>query len=181
MARIGRGALNMLHAHTLTTPLGEMLAVFSAHGLCLLDFADRPRTAKELLQVQQARGATMSHDPVAPLEDLQQQMDAYFGGRRQAFDVRLDCVGTPFQQQVWQVLLRIPYGQTWSYLHEAQSLGNARAVRAVAAANGANKISIIIPCHRVIGSNGQLTGYGGGLERKRRLLALEAEHAADGA
>ena len=104
---------------------------------------------------------------------LGQQIDAYFRGELKDFDVPLDLVGTPFQQSVWQALLNIPYGQTRSYAQQAATIGRPTAVRAVAAANGQNKVSIIVPCHRVIGSSGQLTGYGGGLPRKQWLLGLE--------
>lgn len=96
---------------------------------------------------------------------------------RQAFNVALDPIGTDFQKEVWQVLMEIPYGETWSYKDEAIRLGKLKAIRAVASANGCNKIAIVIPCHRVIGSDGSLTGYGGGLERKAGLLALERKHS----
>ena len=101
------------------------------------------------------------------------ELDAYFAGRRRTFDVPLDLVGTAFQIDVWRALLAIAYGQTRSYAEQARQIGRPTATRAVATANGQNKISIIVPCHRVIGSDGSLTGYGGGLPRKRWLLALE--------
>ncbi|MCB0212904.1 MAG: methylated-DNA--[protein]-cysteine S-methyltransferase [Anaerolineae bacterium] len=101
------------------------------------------------------------------------QLDEYFRGRRDSFELPLEPEGTPFQKAVWQQLLRIPFGQTASYLDIARMVGNAKAVRAVGAANGQNPISVIIPCHRVIGSNGKLTGYGGGLWRKAWLLQHE--------
>lgn len=107
------------------------------------------------------------------LDTVCRQLDEYFEGKRECFDVRLAPQGTAFQQTVWQALLQIPFGHTWSYGELAMSIGNPKAVRAVGTANGANPISIIIPCHRVIGSNGTLTGYGGGLERKQVLLQLE--------
>ncbi|MCO6057455.1 methylated-DNA--[protein]-cysteine S-methyltransferase [Pseudomonas sp. MOB-449] len=101
------------------------------------------------------------------------QLDRYFEGRLKRFDLPLAPRGTPFQQQVWQALLQIPYGQTTCYSELAERIGNPKAVRAVGTANGANPISIIIPCHRVIGRDGSLTGYAGGLERKALLLKLE--------
>lgn len=107
------------------------------------------------------------------LDTVCRQLDEYFEGKRECFDVRLAPLGTAFQQRVWQALQEIPYGHTWSYAQLAEHIGNPKAVRAVGTANGANPISIIIPCHRVIGSNGTLTGYGGGLERKQTLLQLE--------
>ncbi|WAH55602.1 methylated-DNA--[protein]-cysteine S-methyltransferase [Pseudomonas silvicola] len=101
------------------------------------------------------------------------QLDEYFAGRRETFDLELDFAGTAFQVQVWQALLRIPFGETRSYLDIALQLGNPKAVRAVGAANGRNPISIIAPCHRVIGSSGSLTGFAGGLAAKQYLLNLE--------
>ena len=106
------------------------------------------------------------------------QLEEYFLGRLRSFDLPLAPQGTPFQLRVWKALRRIPYGETRSYLDVAETLGDSKAVRAVGAANGRNPIAIIIPCHRVIGSNGSLTGYGGGIEIKARLLALEGAAAA---
>jgi methylated-DNA--[protein]-cysteine S-methyltransferase len=100
-------------------------------------------------------------------------LDLYFQGRLKGFATPLETIGTAFQQLVWDALLTIPYGETRSYKEQAQQLGNPKAIRAVAAANGQNKVSILIPCHRVIGSDGKLTGYAGGLNRKQSLLALE--------
>jgi methylated-DNA-[protein]-cysteine S-methyltransferase len=112
------------------------------------------------------------HKPLLP-NLLRQELDLYFQGRLKVFATPLETIGTAFQQQVWNALLTIPYGETRSYKEQAQQLGNPKAVRAVAAANGQNKVSILIPCHRVIGSDGKLTGYAGGLNRKQSLLALE--------
>ncbi|MEO6741408.1 MAG: methylated-DNA--[protein]-cysteine S-methyltransferase, partial [Chthoniobacteraceae bacterium] len=108
-----------------------------------------------------------------PLREARRQLEEYFAGTRQEFSIPLDAAGTEFQQSVWQTLRGIPYGATVSYGELARRIGNPRAVRAVGLANGRNPISIIVPCHRVIGADGSLTGYGGGLERKRFLLALE--------
>ena len=110
----------------------------------------------------------------APLRSAQRELEEYFAGERREFSLALEPVGTPFQKCVWQALRAIPYGQTISYGELARRIANPRAVRAVGLANGRNPISIIVPCHRVIGANGTLTGYGGGLERKRKLLALES-------
>ena len=109
----------------------------------------------------------------ALLKDACGQLDEYFEGRRQNFDLALKPHGTDFQRSAWESLLRIPYGETRSYLQQAESIRNPRAIRAIGQANSCNPISIIIPCHRVIGKNGSLTGYAGGLDRKTRLLALE--------
>lgn len=111
------------------------------------------------------------------LREARHQLEDYFAGTRRSFDVPLLPAGTPFQQAVWQALLAIPYGETTSYGEIARRIGRPRAVRAVGAANGANPIPVIIPCHRVIGANGSLTGYGGGLPIKQRLLALERGEA----
>jgi methylated-DNA-[protein]-cysteine S-methyltransferase len=105
--------------------------------------------------------------------DAVEQLEAYFAGERREFDLELDLVGTSFQRQVWEALLTIPYGETRSYGQIAEQIGSPGASRAVGLANGHNPIGIIVPCHRVIGANGNLTGYGGGLDRKRALLALE--------
>jgi methylated-DNA-[protein]-cysteine S-methyltransferase len=109
------------------------------------------------------------------LLETERQLEEYFSGERQEFTVPLDFAGTDFQRRVWSALLGIPYGETRSYGQIAQQIGAPEAVRAVGAANGRNPISIIAPCHRVIGSNGKLTGFAGGLEAKARLLALESE------
>lgn len=111
----------------------------------------------------------------ASFGEMIRQLRAYFGGKLKEFDVPLVLLGTDFQVRVWQALRSIPYGETISYLELAKRIGNAKAVRAVGLANGANPIPIIVPCHRVIGSNGNLTGFGGGLENKAKLLALESK------
>lgn len=108
------------------------------------------------------------------LRSVKASLDAYFGGRTRSFDLPLVMRGTPFQKKVWQVLRTIPYGETRSYRWLAETVGNPAASRAVGAANGANPIPIIVPCHRVIGANGALTGFGGGIDTKRFLLELEA-------
>lgn len=119
-------------------------------------------------------------DAAAPFDETIRQLEAYFAGRRTAFDLPLAPAGTPFQQTVWRELLSIPYGTTISYGELARRLGQPSASRAVGLANGRNPISIIIPCHRVIGAGGKLTGYGGGLPRKEALLAFEASVLAGG-
>ena len=156
------------------TPLGDMLALFSPKGLCLLEFEQRTKgLEREWRDVERHAGACAEAGENAHARTLGRQIGAYFKGDLKEFDVPLDLVGTPFQQQVWQALLAIPYGQTRSYAQQAASIGRPTAVRAVAAANGQNKIAIVVPCHRVIGSDGSLTGYGGGVPRKHWLLALE--------
>ena len=167
-------SMSALISHTYPTPLGELVALFSSQGLCLLEFGvDTKGLSREWCDVERHAGGAAEPGADARTRALGEQITAYFKGRLTHFDVTLDLVGTPFQQQVWQALLKIPYGETRSYGAQAHSIGRPTAVRAVAAANGANKVSIVVPCHRVIGSDGSLTGYGGGLPRKTWLLALE--------
>lgn len=165
---------NPLHAQIFPTPLGEMLAICSATGLCLLEFVGQPRLEREIYQITQAKQAQIIFQPHDLLQEIAVQIQQYFSGSLKNFSVPLDFVGTDFQQRVWRILQTIPYGKILSYAEQAAKLGNPKAVRAVAAANGRNKISIIVPCHRVIGSNGTLTGYAGGLSRKQFLLELES-------
>lgn len=163
-----------LLSHTYPTPLGDMMALLSDRGLCLLEFSERTKgLAREVAQVEAARGGPARAGENAHTAQLGRELAEYFAGRRRTFDVPLDLVGTPFQQSVWQALLAIPYGQTRSYGEQARSIGKPTAARAVAAANGNNKISLIVPCHRVIGGDGSMTGYGGGVARKEWLLAME--------
>jgi O-6-methylguanine DNA methyltransferase len=142
------------------SPVGPLLLLVSERGLVALEF-DRGRTRG---------GWVESPDQTAPYA---RQLEEYFAGRRRGFDLPLDIRGTGFQKRCWQELLKIPYGETRSYADIARAMGNPLAVRAVGLANGQNPIAIIVPCHRVIGSDGSLTGYGGGLETKRKLLELE--------
>lgn len=118
-------------------------------------------------------------ETAAPFGPVTQQLHEYFAGTRRVFDVRLDPVGTPFQLDVWAALQAVPYGQTCSYAEIAEQIGRPRAVRAVGLANGRNPIPIIVPCHRVIGKDGSLTGYGGGLHTKQTLLDLERQSVPD--
>jgi AraC family transcriptional regulator of adaptative response/methylated-DNA-[protein]-cysteine methyltransferase len=175
---------NILLTHRFDTPLGEMLACASPSGLCLLEFADTPadapRLQKELNALQRLLAATIAPGANTHIQETQQQLQDYFRGVRRDFSVVLHMSGTAFQQRVWNGLLRIPYGQTVSYQEEAQAINQPSAVRAVANANGANRMSIIIPCHRVIGKNGQLVGYGGGVARKQWLLQHEQRMLATG-
>jgi methylated-DNA-[protein]-cysteine S-methyltransferase len=131
------------------------------------------------ISTQTAKGAmlaTIKHDPhLAMILKVKQQLTEYFQGKRQVFDVPICLEGSAFQIQAWQELRKIPYGQTISYKEQARRIGDTRKARAVGMANGANPISIIVPCHRVIGSNGKLTGFGGGLENKAFLLHLESK------
>ena len=164
---------NELTVAAVATPLGEMLAVFGGKGLCLLEFVGQKQLEQEITAVQKALRGQFIFQENEQTQLLRQELDLYFQGRLKVFATPLEMIGTAFQQQVWNALLTIPYGETRSYKEQAQQLGNPKAIRAVAAANGQNKVSILIPCHRVIGSDGKLTGYAGGLNRKQSLLALE--------
>lgn len=160
-------------ATAVQTALGAMLAVFSPQGLSLLEFPDSKGLVRKLRALKRIRKMPLvwRHDEGA--DGLARELAQYFAGTLEVFQTALDPVGTDFQLQVWQVLRSIPFGETLSYREQAERLGRPKAVRAVAAANGQNKISILIPCHRVIGSNGKLTGYAGGLHRKQALLNVE--------
>lgn len=165
--------MKILYATRFTTPLGAMIAVAADEGLCMLEFEGSQRIEREQADLQKWTGRTIQIAPHPILAQTESQLSEYFQHRRQTFDLPLFTPDTPFRQQVWQVLQTIPYGQTRSYQQQAAILGKPAAVRAVAAANGANRVSIVIPCHRVIGKDGSLTGYGGGLQRKMWLLQHE--------
>jgi AraC family transcriptional regulator of adaptative response/methylated-DNA-[protein]-cysteine methyltransferase len=175
------GSGNQLHGTTLITvsriptPLGPMLAGATEKGLCLLEFVDRRMLETQLTSLQrrlQGRIVPGAH----PLFDkLAEELKGYFAGTLKEFTLPLDTRGTDFQMLAWSALRTIPYGSTRSYKEQAEAIGMPSAVRAVARANSDNRIAILIPCHRVIGADGSLTGYGGGLWRKRYLLNLELE------
>lgn len=155
------------------TPIGTMVACATQEGICMLEFSDRKALPTELKQISKHFDATIVQGENLHFKLLEKELALYFEGKLIDFTVPLAPVGTDFQKQVWTVLRGIPYGTTRSYQEQAVILGNPNGVRAVANANGLNKISIIIPCHRVIGSDGKLTGYGGGIWRKQKLLELE--------
>lgn len=165
---------NIVTLARLTTPLGPMLAGATDDGICLLEFVDRRMIETQMARIEKYLKADIIPGTHPLLDRLQIELSEYFTGDRQRFDLPLVAPGTPFQKQVWDELLTIPYGQTRSYQDQAVRIGNPRAIRAVARANGDNRIAIIIPCHRVIGKDGNLTGYGGGLWRKKFLLELES-------
>ena len=170
----------ILISQKINTPLGPMMAVCSEQGLCLLEFTDRRMLETQIIRTRKIFGTEIVPGEHKYLQQTEEEIGEYFQGRRTTFEVSLDIRGTDFQLAVWSRLMEIQYGQTRSYLEQAKATGNSRAVRAVARANGDNRISIIIPCHRVIGSNGSLTGYGGGIWRKKYLLDLESGYSAGG-
>lgn len=155
------------------TPLGSMFAGSINKGICFLEFVDRQSKDNGLAKLGKLLDAAVVEGDDHNLLALTMQLDEYFQGERKDFDIPLAIVGTPFQSKVWESLQNIPYGEVISYQEQARRIGCLKAVRAVGRANGANRIAILIPCHRVIGKNGSLVGYKGGLWRKKRLLALE--------
>jgi AraC family transcriptional regulator of adaptative response/methylated-DNA-[protein]-cysteine methyltransferase len=163
------------------TPLGPMLAGASDDGVCLLEFVDRRMIETQLARLARLFKATLGPGKNPHFDRLSDELRRYFAGELRVFQSPLDLRGTQFQRKVWSGLLSIPYGHTRSYSEQALRIGAANAVRAVARANGDNRIAILIPCHRVVGADGSLTGYGGGLWRKQWLLDLERGNAATAA
>jgi AraC family transcriptional regulator of adaptative response/methylated-DNA-[protein]-cysteine methyltransferase len=159
-----------------TSPLGPMFACATDIGVCLMDFTDRKILEEEFKDLCKRLNAVILPGTNKHLELVQKQVAEYFAGARKTFSVPLHTPSTDFRESVWAGLQNIPYGNTRSYKQQAEALGNPRAVRAVAAANGQNRVNIMIPCHRVIGADGSLTGYGGGLHRKKWLLDHEEKY-----
>ncbi len=159
--------------HRFPTPLGLMLVCTVDNSVCLLEFEDRKHLDAECQDLQKRLEATFVTGQNDLTEQTQYEVTEYFEGTRTRFSLPLMTLGTAFQNDAWQGLQQIPYGQTRSYQEQASAIKRPTAVRAVASANSHNRIAIVIPCHRVIGKNGSLTGYAGGLERKRWLLAHE--------
>lgn len=153
------------------------LFVLASFGdkLCLCDWSNNPCAERNKRRIERYLNASFKIETISILEETKRQLDEYFAGNRKAFTIPLHFVGTDFQQQVWNELLNIPYGATTSYKEIAQNIGKPKAVRAVAGAIGANGISILIPCHCVIGSDKSLTGYAGGLKAKKMLLQIETQ------
>lgn len=162
----------------LDTPVGPMFACSTEKGICLLEFTDRRMLETELEDLQRRLDSLILLGTNDHLKQLKKEIEEYFNKERTTFEVALDTPTTAFRQQVWEKLREVPYGQTASYKEQAIKLGNPNAVRAVANANGQNRIAIVIPCHRIIGSDGSLTGYAGGLDRKKWLLQHEGSYAA---
>lgn len=164
----------VIYLQVLETPLGNMLACATDKGICLLEFIDRRAFVTELKDLKRLLRASIEAGTNQHLIALEKQLNEYFLKTRTVFDLPLITPGTEFQNIVWKKLMDIPYGETRSYKEQSIAVGNSGAIRAVGTANGANRIAIIIPCHRVIGEDGSLTGYGGGLKRKRWLLDFES-------
>lgn len=166
----------IIYIKRLETPIGVMFAAANDKGVCMLEFSDRKSLEQEMKEISKTFGADIIRGENKHINLLEKELALYFDGRLKEFTVPLSLCGTDFQKAVWNELRRIPYATTLSYSQQAVNIGKPMSVRAVANANGRNKISIVIPCHRVIGSNGTLTGYGGGLWRKKFLLDLEQKN-----
>lgn len=166
-------SMETIHQKTIQTPLGEMFACAVDKGVCLLEFTDRKNIEKQLKSLSKTLNAEIVEKDHPHFKQLEDELKEYFEEKRDKFEVPLFITGTEFQEKVWKLLCEIPLGETRTYKQQSEFLGNPKAIRAVGTANGINKIAILIPCHRVIGSNGELVGYAGGIWRKQKLLELE--------
>jgi len=165
--------MNKINIKYFKTPVGELILGSYGNKLCLANWSDKKKSDRTNNRLKKGLNAEFVEGSSEIIEETIEQLEEYFKGKRQHFDIPLLMVGTGFQKSVWNALLQIPFGKTASYLDLAKNIKNEKAVRAVANANGANAISILIPCHRIIGSDGSLTGYAGGLDAKQKLLELE--------
>jgi len=155
------------------TPIGEIFLAGNDHHIYLLEFSDGRNAKHAMDQLQSYTQSEIKLGKPFAIESLEKELTDYFSGRLKTFKTPLFTFGSPFRKRVWDELIKIPYGETRSYAEIAQAIGHPTAFRAVAQANGANRLSIVIPCHRVINSNGALGGYGGGISRKEWLLQRE--------
>ena len=167
----------MIKTAIIDTPIGEMTAGATDNGICLLEFTEGTIPSRGLKELTGLPGTGAENGDNNHLKELGIQLAEYFEGKRKEFTVPLDICGTEFQRLVWNALLQIPFGTTKSYQAQADSLNRSLSIRAVAGANARNRIAILIPCHRIVGSDGHLTGYGGGLWRKRWLLDHETKYS----
>ena len=165
--------MNQINIQYYKTKYAEFILGSFENKLCLLDFKYRKMRTTVDNRLKKGFEAEFIEQDDEILKETRKQIDEYFNMERKDFDIPLITIGTDFQKSVWDALLKVPYGATSTYLKLAKDIDNEKAVRAVANANGANSIAIIIPCHRIIGTNGELTGFGGGLPLKKRLLKLE--------
>jgi AraC family transcriptional regulator of adaptative response/methylated-DNA-[protein]-cysteine methyltransferase len=167
----------MIRFATIETPIGEMTVAATKEGICMLEFAEPSGRGADINRLAFIYNMETIHGTNRHIRALRKQLKEYFKGKRKEFSVQLFYQGSEFQKSVWQLLLKIPFGKTITYMSLAESLGNPKAIRATANATGSNPLAIVIPCHRVIGSDGNLTGYGGGLERKRWLIDHERKYS----
>ncbi|HBD97374.1 MAG TPA: hypothetical protein DC060_04150 [Gemmatimonadetes bacterium] len=164
---------SVVRVQRITTPLGPMLAGATDDALCLLKFVDRRALLTQIARIRKGLGAVFVPDRNPIVEQTAREVESYFAGTPEVFTVPTSAPGTEFQKTVWRALATIPYGETRSYAELAQTIGRPSAVCAVGSANGMNALAIIVPCHRVVGADGKLVEYGGGVWRKQRLLELE--------
>ena len=169
--------MNQIDIQYYKTKIGELILGSFDNKLCLLDFRYRRMRSTVDNRIKKELNAEYIEQENNVLKETRKQIDEYLIGKRTEFEVPILMVGSNFQKQVWKALTNVKYGEIASYLDLAKNIDNEKAVRAVASANGANSIALIIPCHRIIGSNGDLVGYGGGLPIKKRLLNLEKENS----
>ncbi len=162
-----------IHIDYHKTKIGELIIGSFEGQICILDYRYRKMHASVDNRIKRLLKADFLEQEDAAIQQAKQEIDEYLAGERTKFDLPILLVGTDFQKAVWQELMKVPYGTTLSYMKLAERLGQAKAVRAVASANGANALALIVPCHRIIASDGSLGGYGGGLPVKKRLLKLE--------
>jgi len=165
--------MHKINIQYVQTPVGEMILGSYDNKLCMADWRYRKSRTIVDNRLQKGLSATYAEEESPVLTLAKEELEGYFKGLRKTFDIPLLMIGTEFQKSVWQELLKLPFGTTASYLDLAKGVNNEKAVRAVASAVGANAISILIPCHRIIGSDGSLTGYAGGLDTKKELLKIE--------
>ncbi len=163
----------ILKSAWLDTQLGPMLVIADEHQLFLLEFVERRGLEREIERLRFKKQCVILPGETDPIRSIESELKNYFNGTLTTFKTPIHLMGSPFQKQVWQALIEIPYGQTRSYGEQAAAIGKQTAYRAVANANGANQLAIVIPCHRVINTNGKLGGYGGGIQRKKWLLEHE--------
>ncbi|PIE85094.1 cysteine methyltransferase [Candidatus Gracilibacteria bacterium] len=167
---------NIINTSHYKTKIGELIIGSFEGKICLLDFAFRKMRNTVDLRIKKGLNAEFIEKEDKVIREVKKQIDEYLEGKRKSFNIPILTVGTPFQKQVWEALLELKYGETASYLDLAKKINNPKAVRAVASANGANAIALIIPCHRIIEKSGSIGGYGGGVAVKKRLLMLEREN-----
>lgn len=168
--------MNNIHIQYIHTIIGDLILGTYENKLCLLNYTQKKTRNTVDQRVKKGLNADFIECENDLLLETKKQLDQYLHEGRKSLDVEFLMIGTDFQKSVWRALLEVPYGATASYLELAQKIGNKKAVRAVANANGANAMSVLIPCHRIIGSTGKLVGYGGGLSAKEKLLNIEKKH-----
>ena len=170
-----KDSIKCFYKEEIHTPLGIMVAISDQDTLYLLEFANKQRLQKEIEKLK--KNKEIIPGITKPIAMIKKELELYFIGKLKVFKTPLHIIGSPFQKKAWDALMKTPYGQTRSYLEQAKIIGNEKAFRAIANANGANQLAIVIPCHRIINNNGDLGGYGGGIEKKQWLLQHEKQHS----